>query len=110
MGIGWACRWAAGACLWCSFIGLALNQRAYRQMLCCLAGMGFLVVAVDAAGHGDTHDFHPSKARLVDFAALTLRTLDVLGIDRAVLAGHSMGGRVAIELAAGAPERCWPRC
>ena len=67
--------------------------------------MGFLVVAVDAAGHGDTHDFHPSKARLVDFAALTLRTLDVLGIDRAVLAGHSMGGRVAIELAAGAPER-----
>ncbi len=85
--------------------GLALNQRAYREMLCRLAGMGFLVVAVDAAGYGDTQDFHPNKARLADFAALTLRTLDVLGIEKAVLAGHSMGGRIAIELAARAPDR-----
>lgn len=34
--------------------GLLLSRKAYLRMLSRMAGMGFLVVAVDAAGHGDT--------------------------------------------------------
>lgn len=84
--------------------GLALNHRAYLETLHRIADLGFLVVAIDAAGHGATQDFG-ARAHFADFVSLTLRALDVLGIEMAVFAGHSMGGRMVIELAAQAPER-----
>jgi pimeloyl-ACP methyl ester carboxylesterase len=85
--------------------GLALNRRAYLEMLSEVAGLGFLVVAIDVAGHGDTDEFGSRKTQLAEFAALTLRTLDFLGVEKAVFVGHSLGGRIAIDLAASAPER-----
>jgi pimeloyl-ACP methyl ester carboxylesterase len=85
--------------------GLALNRRAYLEMLSGFAGLGFRVIAIDAAGHGETADFPAGKGQLADFVGLTLSVLDALGIERAVFAGHSMGGRIAIELSASAPER-----
>ena len=85
--------------------GLVLSRRAYLRMLSRVAGLGFQVVAIDAAGHGDTHNL-PRDAREFDHRVdLTLRALDVLGVSQAVIAGHSMGGRMAIQLAASAPER-----
>lgn len=85
--------------------GLVLSRRAYLRMLSRVAGLGFQVVAIDAAGHGDTHNL-PRDAREFDHRVdLTLRALDVLGVSPAVIAGHSMGGRMAIQLAARAPER-----
>jgi pimeloyl-ACP methyl ester carboxylesterase len=85
--------------------GLALNHRAYLDMLEDVAGMGFLVIAIDAAGHGDTDALRTRKACVADFAELTLRVIDYLGIQQAVFVGHSFGGRMVIELAASAPER-----
>lgn len=85
--------------------GLALSRRAYLRMLSRVAGLGFLVVAVDAAGHGDTLNLPRDADELADRVDLTVRTLDALGIEQAVFAGHSMGGRMAIQLAAIAPER-----
>jgi pimeloyl-ACP methyl ester carboxylesterase len=85
--------------------GLALSRRAYLRMLSRVAGLGFLVVAIDAAGHGDTLNLPGNAGELADRVDLTLRTLDALGIEQAVFAGHSMGGRMAIQLAAVAPER-----
>jgi pimeloyl-ACP methyl ester carboxylesterase len=85
--------------------GLALSRRAYVRMLSRVAGLGFLVVAIDAAGHGDTLNLSRDAGELADRVDLTLRTLDALGIEQAVFAGHSMGGRMAIQLAAVAPER-----
>lgn len=85
--------------------GLGLGRRAYLRMLSRVAGLGFLVIAVDAPGHGDTHDLPVPGAEFTDRATVILRTLDALGVDKAVLAGHSMGGRMAIQIAALAPER-----
>jgi len=85
--------------------GLALSRRAYLRMLSRVAGLGFLVIAIDAAGHGETRNLPRSGADLADRVDLTVRTLDALGVRQAVFAGHSMGGRMAIQLAAVAPER-----
>src|SRR6201998_534319 len=85
--------------------GLAVSRRAYLRMLSRVAGLGFLVIAIDAAGHGETRNLPRSAADLADRVDLTLRTLDALGVRQAVFAGHSMGGRMAIQLAAVAPVR-----
>ncbi len=67
--------------------GLALSRRAYVRMLSRVAGLGFLVVAIDAAGHGDTHNLPRQAADLADRVDLTVRTLDALGVRQAVFAG-----------------------
>lgn len=85
--------------------GIALSGRAYVRLLSRLAGMGFLVVALDAAGHGVTPNLPRNAAELSDRVDLTLRALDALGIREAVFLGHSMGGRMTVQLAAVAPER-----
>ena len=85
--------------------GLVLSRRAYLRMLSRVAGLGFQVVAIDAAGHGDTHNLPRDAGEFDHRVDLTLRALDVLGVSPAVIAGHSMGGRMAIQLAARAPER-----
>jgi pimeloyl-ACP methyl ester carboxylesterase len=85
--------------------GLLLSRRAYLRMLSRIAGLGFLVVAVDAAGHGDTWRLPKDACGFTDRADSVLRTLDALGIGQALFVGHSMGGRMTIQLAARAPER-----
>ena len=67
--------------------------------------MGYRVIAIDAAGHGGTFGLPGGGGDLSDYAALIGRVLDHLGIRRAVLAGHSMGGRLIVELAAETPDR-----
>jgi pimeloyl-ACP methyl ester carboxylesterase len=65
--------------------------------------MGFRIIAIDAAAHGRTAPLARTDFRSnVD---LLVRTLDKLGVRRAIVLGHSMGGRTAIELAASYPER-----
>jgi pimeloyl-ACP methyl ester carboxylesterase len=82
------------------FHGIGMHRRIYLKLLSRLPQLGFMVVAVDAPGHGDS--FIPD-ADAVTFAArmtATQQILDTLGIDRAVLVGHSMGGRTVAEIAA----------
>ncbi|MCB0935442.1 MAG: alpha/beta fold hydrolase [Mycolicibacterium sp.] len=84
--------------------GFGLNRRAYLRLLSRLGGLGFLVIAPDAAGHGETPTLPRGAAALEDRVRLTLRTLDVLGVRKAVFVGHSMGGRMIIDLAAHHPR------
>lgn len=73
------------------FHGIGMNRHAYLRLLSRLPQVGFLVVAVDAPGHGETF-LPPRGAR--SFAARMAATsdiLDALGIRRALLAGHRMG-------------------
>jgi pimeloyl-ACP methyl ester carboxylesterase len=81
--------------------GLLLTDRLYVQTLSRLAGAGFRVVAIDVAGSGVAGD----GKGLDEYGRLLGRVLDELGVERMVLAGHSLGGRLATELAAGQPER-----
>src|SRR5215218_10119724 len=65
--------------------GLALSRRAYLRMLSRIAGLGFLVIAIDAAGHGDTRNLPRDAGELADRVDLTVRALDALGIRQAVV-------------------------
>ena len=62
------------------------------------------VIGVELQGHGRTAD----SGRAITPAALAsdvVGLLDHLGIDRAHMLGHSLGGAVALELAVSHPDR-----
>lgn len=64
------------------------------------------VLAPDLRGHGDSSKTGSAKG--YDFATLVAdqrRLLDVLGIDRCDLLGHSFGGMLALRFALAHPER-----
>jgi pimeloyl-ACP methyl ester carboxylesterase len=64
---------------------------------------GRRVLAVDLPGHGQAP--LPGETTIPGYAGAILGMLDALGIPRAVVAGHSMGGAVALSLAMDAPDR-----
>ncbi len=72
---------------------LALLSRTHR------------VVAIDLPGFGDS--VKPLRAAYDAryFAGVVTDLLDTLGIDRAHIAGNSMGGRIALETALRSPDR-----
>ena len=85
--------------------GFSAEGILYAQTLSRLVGMGYRVIAVDTAGHGGTFGLPGGGGDLAGYADLLRRVLDHLGIRKAVLAGHSMGGRLIVEVAAETPER-----
>ena len=64
---------------------------------------GFSVAAIDLPGHGRSGGEPP--ASIGGMAAWLGRASDALGLDRAVLAGHSMGSLIALSAAAADPEK-----
>ncbi len=63
------------------------------------------VVAVDLKGSGYSSRPQKGDYSLTEQARLVIRLMDKLGIDRASFVGHSLGGEVAMRLAANWPER-----
>lgn len=84
--------------------GFSAEGFLYAQSLSRLVSMGFKVIALDIANHGSTQGLPAGGANFKSYTELLARTLNELGIERAFLAGHSMGGRLVTQLAAGAPE------
>jgi lipase len=96
--------------------GITAQHRAYNAAARYLEASRGLV-GVDLRGRGDS-DKPESGYSLEAHAADVVRVLDHLGLQRAVLAGHSMGGFVALKTALTFPERVralvlldggWPR-
>ncbi len=85
--------------------GFTAEGFLYAQTLNRLVRKGFKVIAIDMAGHGGTQGLPNGIGRLSDYAALMARAVEELGIKQAVLAGHSMGGRVVAQVAALHPDR-----
>ena len=85
--------------------GFTAEGLLYAQTLSRLVSSGFKVIAVDTAGHGGTATLRIKGADLGRYAELLGRVIDHLGIKRAILMGHSMGGRLVTEYAANNPKR-----
>ncbi len=84
--------------------GLGSNKTSFFETVAALAG-DHTVHAIDLPGFGSSSK--PARAAYdAPYFAHSVRALmDTLGIDRAHLIGNSMGGRVALEVALGAPSR-----
>lgn len=66
----------------------------------------FHTIAVDMLGHGQSDcPADPRRYRMEEVVADLLSLMDALQVDRTNLLGYSMGGRVALHLAAAAPQR-----
>jgi esterase len=63
----------------------------------------YRVISADLRNHG--HSPHSATMTLAELAGDVLALLDALAIDRAHLVGHSLGGKVAMQLALNAPSR-----
>jgi pimeloyl-ACP methyl ester carboxylesterase len=78
--------------------GLTMSARAWQRTAPLLSGE-FAVVTPTALGHSGGRPATSRPARTADVVDDAERTLDELGIETAHLAGNSMGGWVALELA-----------
>jgi pimeloyl-ACP methyl ester carboxylesterase len=85
--------------------GFTAEGMLYAQTLSRIVTAGFKVVAIDVANHGSTQGLPTGGANFHAHTKLVGRVVDELGINKAVFAGHSMGGRIVTELAAREPDR-----
>lgn len=63
----------------------------------------YRVISVDLRNHGDSP--HDSKMGLLSMAEDMVELMDALSIDEAYFVGHSLGGKVAMQLAMTCPDR-----
>jgi pimeloyl-ACP methyl ester carboxylesterase len=87
------------------FHGIGMNRRVYLRLLSRLPQLGFTVIAIDAPGHGDSSAPARNSRSFAARMATTDTVLDTLGVERALLVGHSMGGRTVAEIGALRPGR-----
>lgn len=82
--------------------GLSQHGRIYESMGRHLAAQGHSVLAVDLRAHGRSGSEPPWNVET--HVGDVRETLAERGVERALLIGHSFGGRVAAALAAADPE------
>jgi 3-oxoadipate enol-lactonase len=86
--------------------GLTATRRYVLMGSRLLERSGYEVVAYDARGHGRSAPAaEPSAYGYEHLARDLLAVLDGLGLERAILAGASMGAHTALRVALTAPER-----
>src|SRR3954463_6347230 len=85
--------------------GLGATKAEFLPSVPALAPNGFRTIAIDLPGFGDSDKPFPAASGARFFARRVAATLDALGLDRTHLLGHSMGGRVALEVGMRHPDR-----
>ncbi|HOZ37806.1 MAG TPA: alpha/beta fold hydrolase [Anaerolineaceae bacterium] len=83
--------------------GLALDHSIWLEMADYYADQAQFIIP-DLRGHGRTA-LGDADATLEQFANDVIRLVDHLGHEKFILAGHSMGGYIALALAEAYPER-----
>lgn len=81
----------------------ASQSTSWNVVAAALAGRGFRVIAPDLRGHG--RSAWTDTYALEDFEHDLIILLDTLELDRVSLVGHSLGGHLALRLAARMPDR-----
>jgi pimeloyl-ACP methyl ester carboxylesterase len=92
----------AGAPTVCFVHGTGGSSDVWMRQLEGLADLG-RIVALDLPGHGRSGGTIPKT--IEDAAAVVAAFLDALGVTRAVIGGHSMGGAIAQQFALAFPQR-----
>jgi pimeloyl-ACP methyl ester carboxylesterase len=82
--------------------GLSASSRWWHRNIDALAGQ-FSLYIVDLIGFGRSRG--RQRFVLSESAALLARWMETIGLDRAHIVGHSMGGYIAAQLAAEHPEK-----
>ncbi|MEM9250166.1 MAG: alpha/beta hydrolase [Pseudomonadota bacterium] len=85
--------------------GASGNSRDYSFDLAPRLAEEFHVIAVDRPGHGHSPALHDEGESPAEQAAVLDAALEALGIQRAVIVGHSYGGAVAMAWALEHPAR-----
>lgn len=75
----------------------------YRDVLP-LIGRRYRAIAMDTIGFGSS-SIPPPEDSIECYASAAVAFLDALGIERSAVVGHHTGGAIAVEIAAGWPER-----
>ncbi|MBM3621550.1 MAG: alpha/beta hydrolase [Alphaproteobacteria bacterium] len=83
--------------------GYTDSRQSYQPLLATLP-VGLRLIAVSHRGHGES-DKPASRYDTAELATDVAHFMDALGIDRAVIVGHSMSSQVAQRFAALCPER-----
>jgi pimeloyl-ACP methyl ester carboxylesterase len=85
--------------------GKNFSAAYWARTIAALTAAGFRVIAPDQIGFGKSSKPQSYQFSFVALAAHTAALLDKLGISRAAIVGHSMGGMLAARFALLYPER-----
>ncbi|HSP09838.1 MAG TPA: 2-succinyl-6-hydroxy-2,4-cyclohexadiene-1-carboxylate synthase [Candidatus Dormibacteraeota bacterium] len=84
--------------------GFTQSGRSWREVIA-RVGAGFRWIVPDLRGHGETRTRPDAPCSMEACTDDLLMLWDHLGVERTHLAGYSMGGRLALHVAARHPER-----
>jgi pimeloyl-ACP methyl ester carboxylesterase len=85
--------------------GLGGTKASFLPTIAALAPQGRRVIAADLPGFGESAKPIGARYDAKFFSQSVLALVDELGLDRLDIIGHSLGGRVTLEVVMHAPER-----
>jgi len=88
--------------------GVGMNKSVWAPEVNLLS-TSFDVIVYDMWGHGES-DLPSGELSLTDYTNQLVNLLSELGISKVFVAGHSMGGLIAIDFALTHPEICLGMC
>ena len=86
--------------------GWVSSWRMWERPMHRLASAGFRAWALDLPGHGESEALCASNGRYTidNLTSVVEAFIERVGIERAALVGHSMGGAIALEMGARRPD------
>jgi pimeloyl-ACP methyl ester carboxylesterase len=85
--------------------GLGGTKASFLPTVGALAPQGLRVIAADLPGFGDSAKPIGARYDAKYFSQAVIALMDALGLDQTDVVGHSLGGRVTLEVLMHAPER-----
>lgn len=84
--------------------GFTQSGRSWRELISRMPE-GWTWIVPDLRGHGETQTRHDAPCSMAACTADLEKLWDELGVERTHLVGYSMGGRLALRVAARRPQR-----